>query len=91
MKKVEIPSYWKEEEYQPLVETQTFYGNKIMVPQKFHEACEVNLKGLKSADKARPNGQTGLEIMKENMQDVIENRGKKAADLAKVLLEIYHE
>lgn len=31
---VEIPSYWKEEKYQPLVERRTLYGNKVMVPKR---------------------------------------------------------
>ena len=30
---VKTPSYWQEDKYQPLVEAQTAYGNKVLIPQ----------------------------------------------------------
>ena len=30
---VKTPEYWQEAEFQPLVEVQTAYGNKVKIPQ----------------------------------------------------------
>ena len=32
---VKTPSYWNKEQYQPLVEGTTLYGNKVKVPKRF--------------------------------------------------------
>ena len=32
---VQTPSYWKEEKYQPLVEVETAYGNKVKIPERY--------------------------------------------------------
>ena len=44
---VKTPSYWKNPEYQPIVEATTYYGNKVQIPeslQSFWEFCE-RMKG----------------------------------------------
>lgn len=33
--KVKTPEYWKKKIYQPLIEVETAYGNKVMIPKQF--------------------------------------------------------
>ena len=35
MKKVNTPKYWTNEIFQPLVEVETAYGNKVKIPKEF--------------------------------------------------------
>ena len=34
-KVIQTPEYWNEAYYQPLVEAETLYGNKVMIPKRF--------------------------------------------------------
>ena len=38
---VKTPKEWQEAEYQPLMEATTFYGNKVMIPEKCQFAWEM--------------------------------------------------
>ena len=38
---VKTPKEWQEERFQPLVEATTFYGNKVMIPEKCLFAWEI--------------------------------------------------
>ena len=31
---IRIPEYWQEEEFQPLVETETVYGKRVIIPRR---------------------------------------------------------
>ena len=51
---VKTPKEWQEAEYQPLIEATTFYGNKVMIPEKFQfawEMAEKEVRFLISKDK----------------------------------------
>ena len=34
---VQTPEYWKEKEFQPLIEETTAYGTKVRIPKKWHK------------------------------------------------------
>ena len=38
---VKTPKEWQKAEYQPLIEATTYYGNKVMIPEKFQFAWEM--------------------------------------------------
>ena len=44
---IKVPSYWQEEKYQPMVEAETAYGNKVKIPQNLKDIWErtASLKG----------------------------------------------
>ena len=85
MKKIQTPSYWKEEKYQPLVETVTVYGNKVLIPKNFLNFWEFQRKISKQAN------QPPQEYLIQMLNDFMTTRGRLAEDLGKVLLEIYQE
>ncbi|MBR5782918.1 MAG: hypothetical protein IKY33_01685 [Clostridia bacterium] len=82
---VKTPEYWKEEQYQPLVEETTAYGNKVQIPQslqlawKYHKSVIENMVKQYGQEKA-------VGLMEKRKL-----RGKSARDLRSVLLEKYEE
>ena len=57
---IKTPSYWQEEKYQPLVEAETAYGNKVEIPQNLQNVWEqiASLKGRypKDVEQAKAAG-----------------------------------
>ena len=57
---IKTPSYWQEEKYQPLVEAETAYGNKVEIPQNLQNIWELtaSLKGRypKDVERAKAAG-----------------------------------
>lgn len=57
---IKVPSYWQEEKYQPMIEAETAYGNKVKIPQILLENWEeiARLKGRypKDVEQARAVG-----------------------------------
>ena len=47
-KEVKTPEYWNEERFQPLVETETMYGTKVMVPENLMPAWRFHQRNGKS-------------------------------------------
>lgn len=81
---VQTPSYWKEEKYQPLVEVETAYGNKVKIPERclidweaFQDHPEIAIKAFKQA-------------LKDGLYEG-DKRRKFGVDLRKVFIESYQE
>ena len=45
---VKTPKEWQKAEYQPLIEATTYYGNKVMIPEKFQFAWDMTAKRARS-------------------------------------------
>lgn len=83
---VQTPSYWQEEQYQPLVEATTAYGNKVQIPTLYARNWE--------------HYQAQKEMLMEDWQQgkalgflkPTDNPRKKwAVDLMRTFLEVYEE
>ena len=81
---IQTPKYWAEEEYQPLVEVTTIYGNPVKIPERWRSTWEFDQEMMEQGRESREDYAAGLK-------QVIEMRGYNAADLARVFLEIYQE
>lgn len=64
---IKTPSYWKEEKYQPMVEAETAYGNRVEIPQNLQDIWErtASLKGRYPKDVQRANWDTLLVYYEE--------------------------
>ena len=81
---VKTPDYWQEERYQPLVEVETLYGNKVHIPQRFKENWELWLRQKEILiDLLRDGVQHGY------LEETSNPRKKWAVDLRKVFYELY--
>ena len=71
---IKTPSYWQEEKYQPLVEAETAYGNKVEIPQNLQDVWEMvaSLKGRfpKDVEHAKAEGFFKRTIHNRVKQDV---------------------
>jgi hypothetical protein len=81
---VKTPTYWQEEKYQPLVEVETLYGNKVMIPQMYEEDWEFY----------RATKEIMIDYLKELVPDgylaeTSNPRKQWAVDLKKVFYELY--
>lgn len=74
---IQTPSYWMNPEYQPFAETETVYGNRVKIPERWL----VSLECLELV----PSVQDKVKILRAT----IKSRGYQAADLARVLMEEY--
>lgn len=83
-KKVLTPSYWQEEQYQPLVEVETAYGNKVRIPQSLLSTWAMWEEGkqliLPNIEQAKAAG--WFEPSKRN---------PAYRDLKRVFFELYQE
>ena len=86
---VQTPSYWAEERYQPLVEVETAYGNKVEIPKDFVPYWEVWLKHRKMVsetfEREKARGWGRKETPNPKRRAII------AQDYQKVFIEDYHE
>ena len=78
------PSYWNKEQYQPLVEGTTLYGNKVKVPKRFWDTWAV-------FEKCRHLMQRDLERLEADGLRRIPTSNKLKKDLQLVFYEIYEE
>ena len=82
MKKViETPEYWKKERYLPLIEVETAYGNKVMIPEKFINGWQTAKLVKEDMEKHGLDPLDGLEIHEET--------NPLYYDLERVFYEIY--
>lgn len=72
---IKTPSYWQEEKYQPLVEAETAYGNKVEIPQNLQDIWNktVSLKGKypKDVEQAKAAGFFKRTLHNRVNQDVL--------------------
>ena len=63
---VKTPTYWQEEKYQPLIEVETAYGNKVKIPESLIQCWELEKTIKKDLDKKPQEVKAGylLEIKK---------------------------
>ena len=89
---VQTPSYWAEERYQPLIEVETAYGNKVKIPESF-QTCweEIKTMAQKAQNLSQQAKVDSLEYIKDTLESMIQKRGKIAADFGRVMLEIYEK
>ena len=77
---VKTPKEWQNAEYQPLIEATTYYGNKVMIPERLQFAWEMAEKEIKVKES---KGMAPL--------DGLENCNGRRLALYEVYLEIYEE
>ena len=72
---IKTPSYWQEEKYQPLVEAETAYGNKVKIPKSLQDIWErtASLKGRypKNVERAKAAGFFKLESRNKVNWDIL--------------------
>ena len=72
---IKTPSYWQEEEYQPMVEVETAYGNMVAIPQNLQDIWEdvARLKGKypKDVERAKEAGFFKRTIHNRVKRDVL--------------------
>lgn len=85
---VRTPEYWKQKEYQPLVNCRTLFGNPVRMPQRYKESWEFQVE-LFNKIVAESGFQEGLHYMEHALEIVEESRGQNCIDLFLVMLERY--
>ena len=87
---IRIPEYWQEEEFQPLAETETVYGNRVKIPQRFMALWkEMKEVGREAETLPSVNRMGYMESVTSDLDYLIQRREKTHSDFAKVMLEIY--
>lgn len=79
---VKTPTYWQEEKYQPLIEVETAYGNKVKIPKSLIQCWELEMS-LKEALKQEP------QEAKDGYLSAIKKPHDSRWDLTKVFWELY--
>lgn len=82
--KVKTPSYWSKEQYQPLVEGTTLYGNKVKVPRRFWDTWDLFERG-------RHRMQQTLERLTADGLRRMPTSNRLKKDLRLVFYELYEE
>ena len=82
---IATPSYWQEERFQPLVEVQTAYGNKVKIP----ENCLPLWEMLSKYNKEKAAQYYEQVIADGSFDSRKPIRNKTAHDLIKVFVEKY--
>ena len=83
---VQTPTYWQEEEYQPLVEAKTAYGHTVQIPKLFEENWKIYTHQRETMLMYWQQGRhRGYLIETSNP------RHKWAVDLQRTFLEVYKE
>lgn len=90
MKSVKTPRYWQSEEFQPLVEVKTIYGNKVRIPSLFKESWDI-LTNMSESIISEQGRLAGLKTIKELMATENQMTSKKREDFCKVFVEGYQE
>ena len=83
---VKTPSYWKEEQYQPLIEETTYYGNPVLIPKRSQLAWKYLIDQMnRISEQYGPENAVGW--LKERLPQV----KKHGRVLRKVFIEEYEE
>ena len=83
MEAVKTPKYWESELFQPLIEVETAYGNKVKIPKMY-------TNGWQTAKMAKAESERlGLDILDGLERD--KEVDSLYYDLERVFLEIYEE
>ena len=71
---VQTPGYWQEEKYQPLVEVETAYGNKVKIPESLLDTLKIwkhrKEEILRNIEQAKAEGFFKKTIHNQNKQDL---------------------
>lgn len=72
---VKTPSYWLEEKYQPLVEAETAFGNKVLIPQSLMDTWEMWERNkhlvLPTVERAKAAGWFKKSLRNQKYQDLM--------------------
>ena len=90
MKSVKTPKYWQREEFQPLVEEKTIYGNKVRIPSRFKDSWDF-LTNMSENIILEQGRLAGLRTIKELMATETQMTSKLREDFCKVFAESYQE
>lgn len=80
---IKTPKYWEKDRYQPLVETETAYGNKVKIPKCFMNGWKTAKLTFEHCTSRGVNPLDGLEILEETQP--------MSYDLERVFYEIYQD
>ena len=83
---VKTPSYWKEEQYQPLIEETTYYGNPVLIPERSLLAWKCRKEQMQYYVE-RYGQEKAVGWMQNRMQEI----KKHGRVLIAVFLEEYEE
>ena len=83
MEAVKTPKYWESELFQPLIEVETAYGNKVEIPKMYFNGWQTAKMEKAEAERLGLDILDGLERDKEV--------DSLYYDLERVFLEIYEE
>ena len=83
MEAVKTPKYWESELFQPLIEVETAYGNKVEIPKMYSNGWQTAKMEKAEAERLGLDILDGLERDKEV--------DSLYYDLERVFLEIYEE
>ena len=64
-KSIKTPEYWEDPLFQPLIEVETAYGNKVKIPNKFINGWQTAKMTKEDMEKRGLDPLDGLEIDKE--------------------------
>ena len=81
---VKTPKYWQEEKYQPLVEVETAYGNKVKIPEKLKISYEMAKNRKEHIEKNQPDFLPGY------IQEIKEESGSRYL-VEQVFYEVFEE
>lgn len=85
---VKTPECWKEAEYQPLVEVETAYGNKVKIPESSLILWQMYRHGKNGVERHREQFEREIAA---GLYQTKDRRYKRVNDLRKVFVEKYHE
>ena len=82
-KTVSYPKYWEDELFQPLIEVETAYGNKVKIPKRYINGWQTAKMEKAEAERLGLGVLDGLEVDEEI--------APMYYDLKRVFFEIYEE
>ena len=83
MEAVKTPMYWESEPFQPLIEVETAYGNKVKIPKMYTNGWQTAKMAKAESERLGLDILDGLEIHKET--------NPLYYDLERVFYELYED
>ena len=89
-KEIKTPAYWREERFQPLIEVETIYGNKVEIPRRFKDSWDM-MMDMSERIISKQGRADGLRTIEEIMKTEPPMPGRERVDFCKVFIENYRE
>ena len=87
-KTLKTPDYWKDEEYQPLIEVKTINGNSVRIPERLKDSWDFLMTCFEPVI-LEQGKVAGLNTIKDLMEAESQMTSKKREDFYKVFVENY--